>query len=256
MDGTATNDAIAADNVITANNAIAASSTIGFLDLPPEIRNIVYGLALHHEEPLQLDGDPPQVVNYIHDEPYRFLDDDFEPPHLPTPYLNVSLLLVSRQVYAEAVPMLYGSNTIAFSARYTPSERPLYAFLLHIGTSRKYLRRIKVRSFGNYSTVRSALHLLKDSKQLDSFECSSDMLYKLNYAPGRVKSFVPWLRTLKKAATADPECKGALEILRLNPHEESFTLEAVGGQAVFDQRLADRQEKQKQIMAKLAKELA
>ncbi|KAK5715667.1 hypothetical protein LTR17_016736 [Elasticomyces elasticus] len=240
---------------------MATNNAIGFLDLPPEIRNVIYGLALHHEKPLQLDGrppKPPKVVNYEYAKHITLLYGDkrdrHPPPPAPTPYLNASLLQVSRQVYDEAVPILYGANTFAFSALCRASEGLLHAFLQEIGTSRKPLRRIKIFAIHNYATLRSALHLLKEAKHLDSFECSSNVLRKL-IRTSNVKSFIPWLKTLQKTASAEPEREAALDILLINSHAEP-PMVASYGQELSDEIFVERQEQQRQVMAKLAEGLA
>ncbi|KAK5699345.1 hypothetical protein LTR17_023314 [Elasticomyces elasticus] len=242
---------------------MATNNAIGFLDLPPEIRSVIYGLALRLEKPLQLNGrlgSPPSVVNYVY-SPHLYIlygkEDEIEhvqPAHPTTPNLNVNLLQVSRQVYDEAVPILYGANTFAFSAIGRASDALLHSFLQEIGTSRKHLRHIKLLEIHNYATLRSALHLLKEAKQLDSFECSSNVLSKLTIT-SNVKSFIPWLKTLQKTASADPERKGALDILLINSHAEP-SMVASYGQELSDGIFVERQEQQRQVMAKLAKGLA
>ncbi|KAK4898183.1 hypothetical protein LTR27_004190 [Elasticomyces elasticus] len=240
---------------------MAKTTGIGFLDLPTEIRNVIYDLALRHEKSLQLDSyppTPPKVVNYDYAKHITLLYGDerdrYPSPPPPTPYLNASLLQVSRQVYDEAVPILFGANTFAFSALYRASESLLHTFLQGIGTSRKHLRHIKILEIHNYATLRSALHLLKDAKHLDSFECSSNVLRKLT-TTSNVKSFIPWLKTLQKTASANPERKGALDVLSINSHEEP-SMTAFCGQESSDRILLERQEQQRQVMAKLAKDLA
>ncbi|KAK3620085.1 hypothetical protein LTR56_023623 [Elasticomyces elasticus] len=229
----------------------AAHKAIGFLDLPPEIRNIVYSLALHHEDSLQLDKHPVRLVNYRHQSRRRHKR---ELRLKQIAYINVSLLRVSRQVYNEAAPVLYGSNTFAFSTLQTYSEACLLAFLTHIGNSRTHLRRIKIGRINNYTTLRTALHLLKAAKQLDSFECSCSVLHKLNVFPGNVKLLVPWLKTLQKTARTSLGRKGALEVFSINPHQEYFAVKQ--NKRDVDRQLVDRKEQQRQIMAKLAEALA
>ncbi|KAK5686084.1 hypothetical protein LTS10_002198 [Elasticomyces elasticus] len=234
------------------------NTVIGFLDLPPEIRNIIYGLALTHEKPLQLIWHPLiskafKLANYVYQEPHWF---ERELHKKPIPYINANLLQVNHQVYNEAVPILYGANTIAFSALYGPSDDLLYVFLKKIGSSRKHLRHIKILRVNNFTTLRSALHLLKEAKQLDSFECGWIILHRLTKTPGNVKSFVPWLKTLQKTARANPGRKGALDILLFNPHLQGLTVEDCGGQAESDRKLVVRKDQQRQVMTKLAEALA
>lgn len=99
-----------------------------FLDLPTEIRNVVYFLALSSDETLLLSecmtGRTLSTKEHFHGEP--------------------ALLATSRQIREEAIPVFYGTNT--FQSPY--SSRTL-AFLSQLGCARART----LRSLRAFSTL-------------------------------------------------------------------------------------------------------
>lgn len=80
----------------------STSCKTGFLDLPRELRDLVYGYALVAEKPISI---------------YNFTSTRHH--HVPTQTLLLApaLLAVSRTLHAEGVPILYGLNTFCISLR-------------------------------------------------------------------------------------------------------------------------------------------
>jgi hypothetical protein len=152
-----------------------------FMDLPPEMRNRVYGYLLESVVDLVLVISRPyspqrRVVNRsvtLQDYPigiknYRGFarEDPAVSKWYPEPLFNVGLLRVSKQVYAEAAPILYGSNTFSFN-----HATAIKATLLAMDRGRAFLRNVNLRYRG-YAQIplKSSQHLLKNAaKTLRSF---------------------------------------------------------------------------------------
>lgn len=101
---------------------------ISFLDLPAEIRNEIYLLALPVHTTIQLSESLPEKATstkqYFHEEP--------------------ALLAVSRQIREEASPVFYGINTFQ-----TPYSSRTIAFLDQLGMERARMLR-NLRAFSSH----------------------------------------------------------------------------------------------------------
>ena len=192
---------------------MADPAKYGFRDLPPEIRNNIYGLALHVEKAIPLDW-TVGTISIVQLCPKVLTGSKYADKQ--TTCLNVNLLRTNRQVNAEATPVLYGANTFAFGLSHlVGSEQVPLTFLQTIGDSRKCIRHVDLDNIGNAVKMRSALHLLKQAAQLDSFACSHDILNDLCSMTSKFNALLPWLKTLQKAADAAKGRQGPLEVLKL-----------------------------------------
>ncbi|PZC93875.1 hypothetical protein A1F95_06965 [Pyrenophora tritici-repentis] len=99
---------------------------IGFLDLPRELRDLIYGFAFRAEGAILIYSRDPYAVrplakamNIRHKG-----SGPIEPEPMRNGQIPVALVRTCRQLYAECSPVLYGSNTFAF---WTSSELDLGA---------------------------------------------------------------------------------------------------------------------------------
>ncbi|KXS95949.1 hypothetical protein AC578_7998 [Pseudocercospora eumusae] len=149
-----------------------------FLDLPPEIRNLIY-------DELLLEHNPIKIVTYkAKGRARRAVRSTLHQGH-PGLTWNSKLgtwtgqassahviLQVNKQMLAEAGPIAYGSNVFRLD-----DYRGLRDFLEGIGSMRAHVKQIRLLSPIYYSTVATtALHKLKDAKGLVSLEYPRDML--------------------------------------------------------------------------------
>jgi hypothetical protein len=110
------------------------SLTFAFMDLPGEIRNEVYARLL--------------VLPYDSHPPMAYSDSDKVYPQI---------LAVCRKVHAEALPLLYGSNTFIANPTLLSCLPRLTVFYPMIQSSqmvsliRKYLVRVRLDCMPNYS---------------------------------------------------------------------------------------------------------
>ncbi|KAK1076437.1 hypothetical protein LTR33_008949 [Friedmanniomyces endolithicus] len=217
--------------------AMAVDNDISFDDLPPEIRNEIYSLTLCSDTPAKIDAER-RLTEGLPRRPRVHVRSRTD----KIPHLNATLLRISHRIYAEAAPILYGANTFSFV-----SESTLHTFLEMIGDSRKYVRRIEIMYIGDSRVLRSALHLLKQAKQLESFECQPGMLRRLFLKKNQVKALLPWLKTLQKGAQGVAGRKGALEILTF---AEPFSTAGGAGPA-WDRHCAEHERLHAEVMALL-----
>ncbi|KAF7194399.1 hypothetical protein HII31_04204 [Pseudocercospora fuligena] len=149
-----------------------------FLDLPPEIRNLIY-------DELLLEHSPVKIVTYkAKGRARRAVRSTLHHGH-PGLTWNSKLgtwkgqassahviLQVNKQILAEAGPIAYGSNVFQLD-----DYRGLRDFLEGIGSMRAHLKQIRLLSPIYYTTVATtALHKLKDAKGLVSLEYPRDLL--------------------------------------------------------------------------------
>ncbi|KAK0308867.1 hypothetical protein LTR01_004747 [Friedmanniomyces endolithicus] len=181
--------------------AMPVSNAIGFDDLAPEIRNEIYRLTVCSIKPLDISdvdirNTPPRKLLIAQTTGRR-------------PRLITNLLRTSHQICAEAASILYGENTFEF-----PSEKPLYTFLETIGSSRKHLRHIRFGLIGDRAKLCSALCLLAQANNLDSFECWFGTGTPLFWSDNDTQAMLPWLKALQDRANAAAGRKEALEIFK------------------------------------------
>ena len=118
-----------------------AKNFFPFLELPVELRNIIYGHVLTSSKPRRM----------LH----------YSARRAPTPSSCLALLEVCRQIYEEAFHLFYRENTLKFE-----TTGDLNAFLYHVG----YARRQGIRSiefFWAGSEPKYAFRMLKTCQRLE-----------------------------------------------------------------------------------------
>lgn len=168
------------------------------MDLPPELRNRIYGYALNTDGEIQLHA--------------RFRKENKGPAGVVSERigLNTALLRASKTINAEAAPILYSTNT--FSA----TLFILGHFVEQIGDKNfQALRKLDVTDMGR-SKERVHKFLVK-LKQLKHFE---QLVFYVHYhfahtkaesafptPESLVKVIGPWIRELHRAQKKDTERK-------------------------------------------------
>lgn len=132
-----------------------ASDSFRFMDLPPEIRNMIYNCALSSQNhAVHLTGSRQNTLAAYWENSRGV-------------YSRVSgstgIVTTCRQVYEESVPILYGGNDFEFRCTTT-----LSIFMTGIGSAAQYLRKIPVDRCV-YSSMRKAMRLLEKATSLESF---------------------------------------------------------------------------------------
>ncbi|KAK5126234.1 hypothetical protein LTR85_010469 [Meristemomyces frigidus] len=165
---------------------MTATKSFRFLELPAEIRNMIYSLVPEAQKPID----------------------------------------IWHRRQRGATPILYSTNTFLFRSISGSADKNILAFLQQIDQSRDHLRHISLEYFSNNSTMRSALNLLKAAKTLKTFELGWCPPAKFDKDSVRKRSryfnpqknmnvLLPWLRILQKAREARGEESSALEVIRL-----------------------------------------
>lgn len=130
-----------------------------FLDLPPEVRNIIYAhLLVRRGVKLHIDGGKPENVRGNWGgwppPPSRKRKKSRCQPH-------ADIFRVSRQVIEEASSVFYGFNRFIFYR-----FMGLHSFLQKIGPRATHLRDIEVVLYGDYA-AESSFRLLAQAKDLE-----------------------------------------------------------------------------------------
>lgn len=124
------------------------------LELPPELRNEMYKLALTSDEPVEVTAYTKEeeglIMGHFHRTSTSF-------HHRPAP-----LLQTSHQIRSEATPIYYGVNTFAFPV--CEVELLLaHAHTVHLGPLAKYaplVKRFQVKSWKRLCAVDLSAHAL------------------------------------------------------------------------------------------------
>lgn len=159
------------NSIAVAVKPALSQKTFKFMELPGELKNKIYEQALKHYEPIILVTKIKQFRHVIQ----IGKDSDFERslaslarpqwgymyhkiPYEPAkgitkPFIVPSLLAVSRQVYAEAQPLLYGANVFIFK-----DPAVLHIFCAKIGPRNcAALKELVMKEYG-YSGVSKAMN--------------------------------------------------------------------------------------------------
>lgn len=197
-----------------------------FLDLPPEIRRMVYRLA----------GFPFSVLSPGHriglsiyrpkSGPPRLVQDWFRIPNTPAVVQSprqqarkerhqrangASVLYTNKQVSAEAAEMLYSDTRFTFL-----TVAVLEEFLRTIGSARRHLRHVVIDGCLPNTQETPALNLLKEATRLRSFEIVCDT-GKLD-ASGLARHFHSLVAELQKSYKRLGYQSDALELVKFVHH--------------------------------------
>ncbi|KAK4541851.1 hypothetical protein LTR36_007383 [Oleoguttula mirabilis] len=201
-----------------------------FMDLPPELRQMVYDLLLTEEDDVGIS------TYKIESEPRKLCRDSFrtryrtekikwvqlkEVAASDPPSSLSSLLLLSKQVQQEAGTSFYANNTFRFE-----SLTDMKFFLESIKDFRRFLRYIRLCVDGYTSTkARDTFQLLKDATSLRSFVVHHDTLcesrprgrgYHRTSPEGFAKDCTELFNALHQALTArEDNIKRVTDILQI-----------------------------------------
>jgi hypothetical protein len=199
---------------------MAEDGGLTFLDLPAEVRNMIYQFVLVYSA-----GRLRQV-------------DIKKKETGPRSELAVGIIRASRQLHSEALPLFYGQNTFSF---FNPTQ--LGEFLEKVGPARSHIRHIHLNFVGTWVELKSALVQLKHAKQLQTFAVSDHAPLKL-WSFGRATKlnkpmsiYLPWLKTLRKARDARGESTAVRDVFRFQV-EGAFDGRCRQSKQGFDQTIA------------------
>ncbi|KUJ13055.1 uncharacterized protein LY89DRAFT_200147 [Mollisia scopiformis] len=134
----------------------SAHGRLSFMDLPLEIRKMVYSMALISPTPLiAWSGMPlPELVKSpfalnmisVYETPHSFYIDDYLKNALPVERLMVSLSLVSRNISSEIARVFWSYNTFRFIGEWIWDT--VLEWLIRIGSvNRSYITRLEFQMF-------------------------------------------------------------------------------------------------------------
>lgn len=183
-------------------SAANSGSTTGFLDLPPEIRNAIYELAL--------TPNPVIEISRITNDQFRKCPKDCacrNPPLLlyfgltlrrakARQYNNsIHLLRACKMICSAATPVIYGANNFEFMF-----DCHFVAFVDMIGQSAGYIQYVDLKRFETKSMLNSAFVRLRACKKLQKIKLSLCSFLDLEIPRHVVASKLePSLKALKTA---------------------------------------------------------
>ncbi|KAK4497150.1 hypothetical protein PRZ48_011600 [Zasmidium cellare] len=196
-----------------------------FLDLPPEIRNEIYLLALQHNRPLQ-------VIRVWIKHQYTLKSDRSS--------CNTALLATCRTINKEATPVLYGSNSIVIGGASVPE------FVAQIGASVKHLRQIEVSFHGTINILRSAMRALQPAGELEILKIGIFLFGDAKNAWSMARGLVPWVKAQcgrrRSSGAEQKDVRDVVKVLKFAGRE--FAEEGMGVVSV-------REEYEEEVRAKL-----
>lgn len=147
-----------------------------WVDLPAEMRNIIYQKTLTHDGPIALCHGLVHNRHRVRQERIRigyFTKEDYEQVELVP-----NLLLLNKATYAEAGPMLYGQNKLSFN-----NCQSLYHFLYRLGpTTKSWITEISLEALNASRSMRSAF----------MFSAFQEMIGTTNLRCLKLEGVAPW----------------------------------------------------------------
>ncbi|KAK4497146.1 hypothetical protein PRZ48_011596 [Zasmidium cellare] len=180
----------------------------GFLDIPPELRCIIYSLLLDADCDLEVFSAPQ----------YGKTSQPIKLEMACRGQLSPSILRVNKEIHKEAAPILYGGNV--FRSEYGGQ---LTAFVQRIGDSAQHLRNIGYKKHEFKKDLRALLKALKPANQLSFLSLPIELLaqerYLATYSPRSLADqLAPFLRALQRQQRkeTDKKARDLTEVVHLN----------------------------------------
>ncbi|GIZ47680.1 hypothetical protein CKM354_001076500 [Cercospora kikuchii] len=175
--------------MVLSTSTPGASGAVGFLDLPPELRNRIYELALIVRHP-----DPVICVGYLHVDQWRISKERY-PSSLRQLKMTPSILATCRQVQQEASPVLYGNNPFlmaphASSLRYLPNSTP------PLPKTFRAIRTVKLCRQANQTVVKSLLLILQNMLNLDALCINGGLRHNFRKPDTMAKALLPLVKSI------------------------------------------------------------
>ena len=127
--------------------AANSSKRLGLLDLPPEIRNMIYLLLAPEPDSSIYSLGGRHLLQFMIGQRYRSL---------------VRLLRTSHQIHGEVAYLAYGAATFAFDC-----NKQKLQWLRDLGDMKQHLRKVHIDSVAT-TYLTSVFHQLKEARQLES----------------------------------------------------------------------------------------
>ncbi|CAN9253157.1 unnamed protein product [Alternaria alternata] len=171
-----------------------------FMELPAEIRNIIYEYTLTDPAGINLVGTfkhkrrtveriPAKCQASIsHDGPWSGalpINDNIRSQHEQPAALVPSLLAVSKQIHQECIDILYGKNEFVFTNSFA-----LYSFLINLGPrGAKHLKTLRIRGWLYGRAMKGYNH-----------SCFAALVWATNITAFHIDASIGWYRASKYGA--------------------------------------------------------
>jgi len=168
--------------------ALVSNKRLGLLDLPPEIRNMIYLLLAPEPGTRFLGLESRWICVVITSEGYGSL---------------IALLRTNRQIYGEAAYLAYGVATFSIKC-----SRKRLQWLRDLGDTKQHLRKVHIESIKT-TYLCSFLHQLKEAGQLQSVTLGYWCYKTLQNREWSAENIAEALGPLAKALAKKRETQGA-----------------------------------------------
>lgn len=204
-----------------------------FLDLPSEIRNMIYSELFTETEPILISsitvvyvGKRPVRSGFEHGVKHKGLEwDRKNKKWLGQPPSAFALLRTCKQILKEAASVAYGDNSFSFDF-----SDGLKLFLQATGSMRQYLREIHVSDL-TFSRCNKNMFCrqLKDAKNLQTITLDMDLLcdeqtgYWFAYTPEIMANILfPLVKDLHEYRIGSDLATNALDIIKVDGEKCQF----------------------------------
>lgn len=214
-------------------NPVEVSEHFRFMDLPAELRQMVYEVMLEEDGPIKLSSHKPvHQAKRVVGESFRLRDShkDLKWDNTTGKWFGKkpsyhSVLRVNKQVHEEAVPVAYGSNRFGVA-----DMAVLKIFLNAIGDMCKHVKHLEIydtsytvtRSNSCFRALRGAVALRSITFQHQAL-CSKRygwMMETMTMLPRIASDSCTMLRALREAQEDDEGATNVLDIVKVKPKGE------------------------------------
>ncbi|PIA91637.1 hypothetical protein CB0940_09589 [Cercospora beticola] len=191
---------------------LEASGAVGFLDLPPELRNRIYKLCLIADSSIRCAG-------YLRLDLGKVTSDmsGWDTP----PGLVTNLLSTCKQVYQEAMPVLYGNNAFYLHSAGYRSQFPLGNDPRQLPTPVQAMRKVHLGRSQNQVIAMRLLDLLRKFPDLDTVRATVGFYRNFQTPRTMAKALKPVVRDMH-AARKGSDRKEAIDVIELELQDQTF----------------------------------
>ncbi|KAK4541854.1 hypothetical protein LTR36_007386 [Oleoguttula mirabilis] len=211
-----------------------------FLDLPAELRGMVYDLLLHESEDISMVTHKPVGLprRPVRSSFRTGLHKSMQWEKLSGKWIgqtasNFSLMRVSKQLREEAAAVVYGNHTFRFS-----EMSATLIFLQTIGDMRKHLRQLTLNDrYYKGTKGRPIFKLLKEATSFRSLTFSHGLLcssrwYRAIEMESLVSDCLPLLEALHEEQKIDSSIADPRDIITVTNATKCYQCESKSGQCV------------------------
>ncbi|KAF2211963.1 hypothetical protein CERZMDRAFT_97882 [Cercospora zeae-maydis SCOH1-5] len=184
-----------------------------FLDLPPELRNRIYELCLivRSDRAIRAVVEFRPDVGKVRRQVQRHVG---TPPSRPYELLEVTpkLLATCRQIYQEAMPVLYGRNLLLIRATSAKVSYPRPGGAYRFPPPVQAMRIVELRGAKKQEAIKSVLLVLQHMVDLNTLRIDGRLLQNFQRPHTMAKALLPLVQS-KHAQRQGTDRKQAMDVI-------------------------------------------